>query len=510
MTSKIDTLLNKINIEMVFLIFFILQPFVEIYRAFFEDTVSIGPIALEQIINILFAIFFFVVCAYKIFKEKKKNKIIFYSLYCISLVIYMIFHYINVNKFDRSIYSESDINIITEFYFIIRAYIMPIIIMICIYELGMSNKTFINIVKIVTFTISACIVITNIFGVSLVSYSLELEKIKGGIFSWLSLSSSQNDLEAYTSKGWFYSANQISALLFSLAPIIVYEMIKNTNWKTTGLLLLQMTAMIMVGTKTSAMGVLLVCIAMLIYSIGLKILKWDNIKNWIFIPTLIVIIIGGFALYNISPGRLRYGNFVKVEQEEREEAEEKPGETILTEVAALEKYVKENYYYYYISEDFIPMYPVKDDPEFWGELLSRDRNLNRDNRKLKIDVLNRIMERNNNKADVLLGMGYTSNIPDAERDYVYQYYIFGIIGLILLIGPFIGILVYSGIKMLIKYKEKMNLQNGAIIMSLSCLCIIAYLSGHVFGKSINMLFLSLYGAILLLNINGKNKENMEE
>ena len=56
----------------------------------------------------------------------------------------------------------------------------------------------------------------------------------------------------------------------------------------------------------------------------------------------------------------------------------------------------------------------------------------------------------------------------------------------------------------------MNLQNGAILMSLACLCIIAYLSGHVFGKSINMLFLSLYGAILLRNIHTEKQDKMEE
>ena len=510
MSNNIKSFLNKTRVETILLVFFILQPAIEIYRAFLEDTISIGPIALEQIINILFVAFFFILTVYKLITEKQKKKIILYGVYLATVLVYMILHCWNCSQFKENIYSAAEINIVTECYYILRAYVMPVVLMLCIYELGMSNKTFLNIIKVVTFAISACIVITNIFGVSLVSYSLENEKIKGGITTWFGLTSSQNDLELYTSKGWFYSANQISALLFSLAPIIVAEVVKKTNWKTVGLLVLQMVAMIMVGTKTSAMGILLVCIAIMLYAVGLHILKWEKAKSLVFIPVLIITVLAGFMLYNVSPGRLRYGNFVKVEQEEREEAQDKPDNTILSEADALQKYVEENYYYYYISEDFLPMYPVKDDPEFWGQLLSRDRNLNRDNRKLKIDVLDRIMERNDNKADIALGMGYTSNIPDAERDYVYQYYILGILGVIILIGPYVGILIYAGIKMLLQYKEKMNLQNGAILMSLACLCIIAYLSGHVFGKSINMLFLSLYGAMLLRNIHTEKQDKMEE
>lgn len=37
-------------------------------------------------------------------------------------------------------------------------------------------------------------------------------------------------------------------------------------------------------------------------------------------------------------------------------------------------------------------------------------------------------------------------------------------------------------------------------MALSCMLTMAYLSGHVFGIVINMLFMSLYAAKLLLNV----------
>ena len=41
---------------------------------------------------------------------------------------------------------------------------------------------------------------------------------------------------------------------------------------------------------------------------------------------------------------------------------------------------------------------------------------------MKIDILNRVQERNDDKLDKYLGLGYTLNFMDIERDYVYQYY----------------------------------------------------------------------------------------
>ena len=82
MSNNIKSFLNKTRVETILLVFFILQPAIEIYRAFLEDTISIGPIALEQIINILFVAFFFILAVYKLIteKQKKENN----TIWCIS------------------------------------------------------------------------------------------------------------------------------------------------------------------------------------------------------------------------------------------------------------------------------------------------------------------------------------------------------------------------------------------------------------------------------------------
>ena len=48
--------------------------------------------------------------------------------------------------------------------------------------------------------------------------------------------------------------------------------------------------------------------------------------------------------------------------------------------------------------------------------------------------------------DNLFGIGYTSNLVDMERDYVYQYYLFGIFGIILLILIYIFFYIFNVLK----------------------------------------------------------------
>ena len=99
---------------------------------------------------------------------------------------------------------------------------------------------------------------------------------------------------------------------------------------------------------------------------------------------------------------------------------------------------------------------------------------------MKTTIIKRIKERNNNKFDTLLGMGYTINFMDLERDYVYQYYLFGLLGIILII-PQLFIYLKETIKSLKNLRHISLLLTALIIMSPTLGFIVAYYSGHVFG-----------------------------
>ena len=164
----------------------------------------------------------------------------------------------------------------------------------------MDNNSFMNAIKMVSLIMSAVIVITNVTGISLVSYSTENERILGGIFSWGSLHA-DSEFELYSSRGFFYSANQISSLMFAMMPLIVAECIAKFNWKNFGLVILQSLAMLMIGTKTAAQGTLIILAVMIAGTLVLHLLKFEKIKNKKVLP-LLVVCTGGFLwlIYEIT------------------------------------------------------------------------------------------------------------------------------------------------------------------------------------------------------------------
>ena len=217
--------MNKVKLNYLVMIFFIMQPIIDMYRTFFQDTITIFGIASEEFINFSYIGIMFIFVIYNvIFTEKRVKSIIKYAIYFIIIGIYMILHLLNISKFNTDIYESANINFIIEIYYTIRTYIIPIILIYIVYHSYFTKKDFNKIIILITIMISGSIFITNLLGVSLVAYSTENVKIEGNIFKWFSLTGDSN-FAAFTSKGFFNSANQISALLFSLAPIVIKEAI---------------------------------------------------------------------------------------------------------------------------------------------------------------------------------------------------------------------------------------------------------------------------------------------
>ena len=99
---------------------------------------------------------------------------------------------------------------------------------------------------------------------------------------------------------------------------------------------------------------------------------------------------------------------------------------------------------------------------------------------MKVKIIARIKERNNNKYDSYLGMGYTINFMDLERDYVYQYYLFGLLGIILIL-PQLFVCFKTGINCLKNIRQIPLLSTALVAMGPALGFVVAYYSGHVFG-----------------------------
>ena len=281
-----------------------------------------------------------------------------------------------------------------------------------------------------------------------------------------------------------------------MLPLIVAECIAKFNWKNFGLVILQALAMLMIGTKTAAQGTLIVLAVMIVGAVVLHLLQFEKIKNKKVLPLLVVVLVASFGLYTKSPSKLRidYMKYLDLNPD-REEKEELPPMSDNEMV----NYINHEYWFYYVNSEYLQQYPVADNLDFWVEVITRDRRLNRDNRNFKTFMINDIISKNNNPMDKFLGIGYTSGVPYTERDYVFESFIFGYGGGILLVFPFIAVVVLALIRILRDMKHKANVMNMALGVALCAYFVTAYIAGHTFGKLLNMIFMAYYGAMLLLN-----------
>ena len=386
--------LNNLKFEKYLMFVLILQPLLDIYRTFFQDSISVAGFAIEELINIVLIGFVALMALLHLIEAKDKKHLLMYGAYFAVLAVYLGLHVINTGKFDVSIIPElaKDKSWLRDVYYIMRAYVMPITLMISIFTLGMDNNSFMNAIKMVSLIMSAVIVITNVTGISLVSYSTENERILGGIFSLGSLHA-DSEFELYSSRGFFYSANQISSLMFAMMPLIVAECIAKFNWKNFGLVILQSLAMLMIGTKTAAQGTLIILAVMIAGTLVLHLLKFEKIKNKKVLPLLVVVLVASFGLYTKSPSKLRidYMKYLDLNPD-REEKEELPPMSDNEMV----NYINHEYWFYYVNGEYLEQYPVADNLDFWVKVITRDRRLNRDNRNFKTFMINDIIAKNDN------------------------------------------------------------------------------------------------------------------
>ena len=150
-----------------------------------------------------------------------------------------------------------------------------------------------------------------------------------------------------------------------------------------------------------------------------------------------------------------------------------------------------------IDPFIIEHYDDLEHSDFWTRYIQESPNNNY--RVLKTMILEDIYDKNDNPLDKYLGMGYTLNYIYTETDYTYQFYNYGIIGGVLLIGPYIwGVLyvIYQGLR---HFKEMFTLECAMYYVApLLGLCV-AKFSGHVLERTLPLLILATVLGIVLIH-----------
>jgi len=537
--SIIERIHRKINIKELLLIFLIAQPFLDIYLKVVGERFDIFGFSLTTLIRIAFVVFALV---YILMTRKDKKDFILIGGYLLLVCIYAIIHIYNGQNFYNNFAIGNTNGIIKELLYILRL-TLPILLLYCVYKEGVNIKRISKYISATAIIISSIIVITNIFKVSFVAYSLDYDIIDDNIFSWFSDGYEKHGYVVLTSKGWFYEANCISAVLVFTFPILLYNAMKTKKWFCYIGIQLQIIAMLMLGSRTASYGWILVYVGYMFFYLLFNAVKKRK-YDYTFISLSIAIMIISVAVLNYSPIKMRqienekylakYNENMQNKKNSDKDAENPVNDIIynvmykgdnpikyveavnnnLIEVSneysrqevqelidnndnnGLRKYVeveyiRNNYNDNFISAFFInEVYPYAQDTEFWLKVLDMPFYVKSDNRGIEKLLVARLKEKNDNFVmDTLFGLNDTalkSRGYVVETDFYNHYYTIGIVGIIILFGPYIIVLGYCGIKILLDIRNKFTMGNVMYGLSLLAAMAMGYLSGHLMDEYITL------------------------
>lgn len=486
------------NLNLQILILVCLQPFIDIYRLFVENAIEIAGLSLVELINILFVGYLTVLF---VLNKLTLKRICVLFIYAAVVGVYIVAHCYNILQFDTSVINGTEINIFKEIYIIFRAYIIPVVLLYMMVSVKTEKDLFLKTSVAVSAFISCVVVFTNIFKVSFIAYASYLEKqelIRQNIFEWF-YAKAPEDINLITSKGWFYSGNQIGLILLMLFPIVVYYFLHLKKKIGCVFIFIQLVAMIMVSTKTAAYGSFLVLAAIIILLVLFGIKDKCFKENLKLIAILGVVFILGFGILLKSPVIKMTYNSVKVyEQNEiteemeaeleaiqNQEVNETDGEVEEgeTRLSAKEFSIFINKYHnaYGIHKEYLELLPADKYMNFWMSVINDPTKSQINFRNFKVRLYNIVLDENNNSLDGLLGIGYTTNFPYTEKDIISQNIWFGITGTILFLGPFFIVFIVCVFLILKNFKKCFTLYNCILGISVCAGAAISFISGHLFG-----------------------------
>ena len=401
----------KNNLNLIIITIVLLQPILDLITGITLNLYNVN-ISIGIIIKTIFMIFLVSVSTL-IYKNKKTPYIL--------IGIYIIFYLLGL-------YIYKSNNIFLELQGLIRTFYFPIIL-ITLFQLKENLK--ISTMSLMTMLITYIVLIF--------------------ITSTLNLGNGSYEIAKVGSVGLFISANEISAIISILTPIIFcYLTEKKYIFKLSPLILLYTYTILSIGTKTPLLSLIITIIAVVI---------WILIKKRNYVVKMIsTIIISLILIINIMPKTSFYKNieihlnYLKIDQ---------------------------------ISEIFRSKETI--DHFIFSQRLTflEDKNEKYANSSLY---------------EKLFGIGYIDNDTETkliEMDYFDIFYSHGILGFIL----YYTIIIYIFIK-LFKNKKQINFDQYMIYTAITISLLLAFFTGHIHtSPSVSILL-----ALLMILIYKKHKK----
>ncbi len=428
---------------------------------------------ISTLIQVIF-VFLLLFVTLILYKDSRKN-IKWMILYYVLCLIYLGVSFYHQESFKSLLPSSYGFNIVSELLTILKL-ITPITFIYSLYYIKLPFKKYMLVLKVWCILFAGSIVLTNIFKISLGSYSDTF--ITKNIFEW----NKYNYYKYTASKGYFIYANQVSALCIIFLLMFIYDYLYNSK-KSIIYVLLVSLAMLMLGTRVSTLGGLLTLVFAIIFYFIISIFNKISIKKRIYI--LVIPVLGWVLLLQVSPYNNRSIELNRSINRHMDDTSIVDDKAIVMDDTSMDvdktKYVYQNYNKDYLPKVFFEKYyPIKYDEEFWYNFVKNNSIDKINYRYIEKSIIRRVVEVNNNSLDKYVGISNTriQNIVNIESDFYLHYYAFGIIGSIILLVIYLILFIYA-------FNNFVKIQNYYAFIMLSCVVLFlfsAFLTGNIINS----------------------------
>ena len=486
-----DKILDNKILTNIFLCFFTLSILFDLH--IFYNSIS------TLIRSIIIAILFIIILIFKASKKEKKHFIIYFFI----LGIYILAHHLNALNFKSYMPNNFDYSLLSELLYFFKM-LSNIMLFFIVYKLNIKYQDIKKYLKLIIFFITSSIIISDLLSISYTAYNFNNTTIP--IYKWFSYE--VYDFMSGSSKGFFHLTNQIVAILLLYLPISCYEAYKNNKITDYLIQIMIIIAMLMMGNRLAIYGTIIVLFLITLIYFILSIKKKGNIKSYILniillICILVIIPYSPLAMRNKYYDAIYSGRPLNIISSGNENAKQNISNSSDELVILMqEKQIDPNFYN--------NCYPYKYDRGFWEKIVKNDVSLTGNARFMELSMVKRAKEVNNNWLDNFLGITYTRvmNIFNIEQDFVMQYYSIGLIGSLLLLGLYVVLLIYSGIRIIYDLKFKFNIKNIALLFGCELFLISSFYSGNILNAISTIIPFSVILSILVNEV--KERKNMQD
>ena len=422
---------NKKTATLIY-IFLILQPFLDLFTSLMVRYTTF-PITIGMLLRGLFLLFCIIlfVKSKSIHKRKSIIYLTFLSLFCI---LYFI--------------TKTDIFTIeflkTEVIYMFKYLYFPIntICLINVYdELELDKDKLFKIFTINAITYAVLILIPEITKTSFASY---IGSNKGTV-------------------GWFYAANEIGAITVALLPYVYYTLFARMPvFKTSIIFIIIILADVLLGTKTSFIGMLITELLYLLYNL----FNYKKNRGYGLIVSIMIVIIS-FCIIPQIPAIKNLQNAITNSSQIVEEPPKNNSEVIIKNQ----------------SLKRIVAVALSGRDVFLFNTLNIYNDVSLVDKTLGIGFVNRDSI-NNEDIEKLIEMDLL--------DILFHY---GIIGFIIYFGPLIYI-IYRTIKSIIKSKFQLSFFKLTNIYVIGIMTLISLIAGHVYSAPAVSIYIAFSVAML--------------